>query len=150
MNVVLDTFEQALRNRGELLRIRTADGLTIVTYKGPTQPGPHRTREEIEFRTADADAAWQLFDRLGYRSIFRYEKFRTVYHRLGDPGAVTLDETPIGDFFEIEGPGPWIDSTAAKLGFGREQYVLDSYGRLYLAWCQAHGVLPSNMLFPAS
>ena len=88
-----------------------------------------------------------MLQRLGFDPKFRYEKFRTEYHRLGDPGVVLLDETPIGDFVEIEGPGPWIDSTASKLGFKKSSYVLDSYIRLYFQWCQARGIAPSNMTF---
>ncbi len=30
---------------------------------------------------------------------------------------MTLDETPIGDFLELEGPGEWIDETAAPAWF---------------------------------
>jgi adenylate cyclase, class 2 len=60
---------------------------------------------------------------------------------------VTLDETPIGDFLELEGPGEWIDDTAKRLGFSRQDYVLDSYARLYVADCERRGVEPSHMVF---
>ena len=64
-----------------------------------------------------------------------------------DKGVVTLDETPIGNFFELEGTPDWIDKTATLLGFERGAYVLASYGRLYLDHCAANGLEPTNMVF---
>ena len=124
---------------------RTVDTLLTVCVS----PGDKRnkSREEIEFTTSSLPATLLVLERLGFREYFRYEKFRTEYRRLGDPGVVTLDETPIGEFLEIEGPDSWIDSTARKLGFDRERYLTASYGRLFLAWCQEHGVPPGNMVF---
>ena len=66
----------------------------------------------------------------------------------GEPGVVTVDETPIGNFLELEGPAEWIDAKAAALGFTPSDYILESYGRLYLADCERRGVEPSNMVFP--
>ena len=60
---------------------------------------------------------------------------------------MTVDETPIGSFLEIEGPPEWIDSTASRLGFSADDYILESYGRLYLAACERQGVQPTNMVF---
>ena len=51
---------------------------------------------------------------LGYSPSFRYEKFRAEW--AGGKGQVVVDETPIGNFCEIEGPSRWIDATAKKLG----------------------------------
>ncbi|MBV9156122.1 MAG: adenylate cyclase, partial [Acidobacteriaceae bacterium] len=65
-------------------------------------------------------------------------------------GVVTLDETPIGTFLELEGPGDWIDETAKQLGFSRADYIVDSYGRLYLADCERRGVQPTNMTFASN
>ena len=57
------------------------------------------------------------------------------------------DLTPIGNFLELEGPGEWIDTTARQLGFPKKDYILASYGRLYVAHCENHGVEPSHMVF---
>jgi adenylate cyclase class 2 len=43
-----------------------------------------------------------------------------------------LDETPIGNFLEIEGDPAGIDAAAARLGFARSDYITDSYHRLFL------------------
>ena len=146
-NLLFDSSSLQLRNAGQALRLRRTGEHSVLTFKGPQREGPHKSREEIEFGISDFDSAHTVLERLGFEPKFRYEKFRTEYHRLGDPGVVLLDETPIGDFVEIEGPGPWIDSTASKLGFKKSSYVLDSYIRLYFQWCQARGIPPTNMTF---
>ena len=73
----------------------------------------------------------QILTRLGYQPSFAYEKFRTTFRAAGEEGIVTLDETPIGDFLELEGPGSWIDQTAITLGFGSADYITSSYAALY-------------------
>lgn len=147
INAILDNDAGDLRKEGNLLRIREANGRAIVTFKGRSVPGKHKSRAEYEIEVDSSENALRLFNGLGYQIRFRYEKYRTEYHRLGDPGVVTLDETPIGDFFEIEGPSPWIDSTAGKLGYDEPQYITASYGRLYLEWCQQNDIEPSHMVF---
>ncbi len=62
-------------------------------------------------------------------------------------GVATLDETPVGVYLELEGTPNWIDRMARKLGFDEAAYITASYGRLYLEWCKAHEINPSNMIF---
>ena len=148
-NTILDTPDLALRRKRELIRIRRVGQESILTYKGPPQPGEHKTREEIESAVADPGHMELIFARLCYHPVFRYEKFRTEFGRLGEEGVVTLDETPIGNFLEIEGAPEWIDALAPELGFSKSDYVLLSYAGLYLAHCEKHGLAASNMVFPA-
>ena len=91
-----------------------------------------------------------LFKGLGFEPSFRYEKYRTEFVREGEPGHVTLDETPIGIFMELEGPARWIDRTAKDLGFSRDDYILLSYGRLFEQWCAERGIESRNMSFSGS
>lgn len=149
-NIVFDFDDRRLRNKGELLRVRSAGREALVTYKGSSQAGPHKSREEIETSAGDAAAIAEIFSRTGLRPVFRYEKYRTEYSRRGSAGIITLDETPIGNFLEIEGPPQWIDATAAKLGFSRDAYITRSYGALYVVYCREHGLEPSDMIFPPS
>jgi adenylate cyclase class 2 len=62
-------------------------------------------------------------------------------------GTVTLDETPIGDFLELEGPSDWIDRTARDLGFSTSDYITSSYITLYMEFCKNRQVQPSFMTF---
>jgi adenylate cyclase class 2 len=146
-NVILDTSAQGLGAKGELIRIRRAGGKSIVTYKGPSRGGQHKSREEIETAIADPGALEIIFSRLGLHPIFRYEKYRTEYSRPGTRGVITVDETPVGDYLEIEGAPKWIDATARELGFAPENYITQSYGGLYLQYCRDHGTRPTQMIF---
>ena len=89
-----------------------------------------------------------IFTHMGYRPVFQYEKFRTEYtKRAGNGGKVLLDETPIGNFLEIEGSPRWIDRSARLLGFSSGDYIARSYGYLYLAYCREKRIPPKDMLF---
>ena len=137
-----------LRQSGCLLRLRSADGQWTVTYKGPTDAGAkHKSREEIEIAVSDGPAFAQILQRLGYRPSFAYEKFRTTFAVPNEAGIATLDETPIGDFLELEGPGYWIDQTAVRLGFGSADYVTSSYAALYEEHRRTHPAVPRDMQF---
>jgi len=131
-----------------LLRLREYGELRILTFKGPPEPGPHKTREEIETSTGDAAALRELLMRLGYVVVFRYEKYRAEFAR--DSGLAVVDETPVGVYIELEGEPEWIDARAASLGFTPRDYITASYGALYFDWCAERGVEPSHMEFSQS
>jgi adenylate cyclase class 2 len=138
-----------LRQSGRLLRLRSRDGRWTVTYKGPAAAGDrHKSREEIETDISDGAAFAQILAGLGYQASFAYEKFRTTFQAAGEEGIVTLDETPIGDFLELEGPGYWIDETAVRLGFESADYVTSSYAALYEEYRRTHATVPRDMKFP--
>jgi adenylate cyclase class 2 len=136
-----------LRKRGVLLRVRGAGKTVTCTFKGPEIPGRLKRREETEFGVSELGTCLAVFEALGYREAFRYEKYRTEFSRNGERGIATLDETPIGVYVELEGPARWIDRSAKALGFSRDAYVTASYGQLYFAWCKASGVKPAGMTF---
>jgi adenylate cyclase class 2 len=137
-----------LRQSGRLLRLRSAGGRWTVTYKGPADASlQHKSREEIESDVTDGPGFVQILERLGYKLSFGYEKFRTTFKTPGDQGIVTLDETPIGDFLELEGPGYWIDQTAIRLGFGAADYITSSYAALYEEHRGAQETVPRDMKF---
>ncbi len=137
-----------LRQSGRLLRLRSAGERWTVTYKGPADPSTkHKSREEIETDVSDGAEFTQILERLGYQPSFAYEKFRTTFKAAGEGGIVTLDETPIGDFLELEGPGYWIDQTAVRLGFGPADYITSSYAALYEEHRRTHPTVPRDMQF---
>jgi adenylate cyclase, class 2 len=146
-NVLLDTSSRALRSHGKLIRLRRVGAHTLLTYKGPSEQGRYKKRHEIEVKLPDAFEVEQIFNEIGYHPIFRYEKFRTEYAKAPGTGKVLVDETPIGNFLEIEGSPRWIDSTARLLGYTTDDYITRSYGYLYLAYCRERRIPPSDMLF---
>ncbi len=153
---VFDFPDRALRLSGRLLRLRSEsrgpehgpaeNGRGILTYKGPVAAGPHKSREELETSAEDGARLAQILGRLGFVPSFRYEKYRTTFQTPGESGLVTLDETPIGVFLELEGPGDWIDRTAQRLGFAPGDYVTASYAALYRDFLNSHQG-PPDMLF---
>jgi adenylate cyclase, class 2 len=148
-NVLLDTSTRALRGHGKLIRVRRVGTHTLLTYKGPSEQGRYKKRHEIEVVLPDAFKVEQIFSEIGYHPIFRYEKFRTEYAKPPGAGKVLLDETPIGNYLEIEGSPRWIDSTARLLGFSTADYITRSYGYLYLAYCRERRMPAADMLFTA-
>ena len=93
----------------------------------------YKIREEHEIRVSDQEEVGRIIEGLGFRPCFRYEKFRTTYRLPGIRNLkLEVDETPIGLFLELEGPGREIDRAAARLGFGRAEYITKSYGALFM------------------
>jgi adenylate cyclase class 2 len=146
-NTVFDTAKMTLRKSSRLLRVRTAGRKTTLTYKGKPSVGRHKTREEIEVELPGAEKIAAILERLDYRSVFRYEKYRTEFAEPRRAGVAVLDETPIGVYLELEGTEHWIDRTARRLGFAESDYITASYGRLYLEWCKSHRRKPGDMVF---
>jgi adenylate cyclase class 2 len=147
VNQLYDRTSGELKTSGRVLRLRAEGEQHLLTYKGPTDDGPYKSREEIELHVDDGPAMEQILLALGYLPQFRYEKYRTTFERHGEPGIITLDETPIGDFLELEGPGEWIDRTTVKLGFLKTDYLLSTYAALYDEYQKKHPTLPRNMVY---
>jgi adenylate cyclase class 2 len=147
-NTLFDNSKLALRHHGKLIRLRDVGPHRVLTYKGPSERQTrYKKRHEIEIELQDGRGLDEILSHLGYRPVFRYEKFRTEYAKTSQNGKVLLDETPIGNFLEIEGSPRWIDRTARLLGFSPSDYITRSYGYLYLAHCRERRVAPKNMLF---
>jgi adenylate cyclase class 2 len=147
INTVYDLPGQKLRRRGELLRLRQYGDEWKLTHKAKGQTGAHKSREETETAVADGHKMDRILGALGYSPSFRYEKFRAEW--TDGTGDVVLDETPIGDLGEIEGPARWIDRTAKALGISRDQYNTQSYAELFFDWKKRTKVPAEEMTFKA-
>ena len=146
-NTMFDTAARSLREAASALRLREVGGKAIVTFKGKPLESKHKSREELEIDVSDPARTRLILERLGFRPIFRYQKYRTEYRQPARSGTATLDETPIGVFMELEGQPAWIDRTARLLGFREKDYINSSYGRLYLEWCEKHRRKPGDMVW---
>ena len=147
MNVLYDLPGKALRSRGELLRIRKYGDQWTLTHKAPGAAGKHKARVETETEVKDGRVLQSIFDSLGLDEIFRYEKYRSEW--TDGKGDVVLDETPIGNVAEIEGPPEWIDAIAEKLGVSERDYITKSYVQLFEEWKQRTGSPAKEMTFAA-
>ena len=151
-NYLFDFPDLRLSKSGCLLRLRFAAGESLVTFKGPPL-GKRRygSRHEIETRVEDGTLLREVLKNLGLKQVFAYEKRRTIY--AGDlagfhePPQVAYDETPIGNYLELEGPGKWIDEVAAQLGYSPRDYIISTYLALYFQRCREEGRRPGNMVF---
>src|SRR5207302_10382331 len=102
----------------------------LITYKGPMSiEDGIKSREEVQTGVESFELAIQLLDALGFKAVFRYQKFREVW-RVRDV-EVVLDRTPIGEYFEIEGPIDVIRMVASELGMSMDQAIRQTYADLY-------------------
>jgi adenylate cyclase class 2 len=149
-NVIYDTPAGSLRKRGALLRIRTFRGCHTLTYKERAgESKRYKIRREVETPLADGVTVRKILAALGYQPAFRYEKYRTVYHapRNWRGGEVMLDETPIGNYLELEGNPAWIRRLAGRLGAEPREFITKDYGALYAEWCRRRGRKMTDMIF---
>jgi adenylate cyclase class 2 len=145
MNTLYDRPGQPLRRRGALLRVRKYGQKWTVTYKDKGKQGRHKSRREIETPVEQGQALVKILQEIGFKPGFSYEKYRTEW--ADETGHVVIDETPVGNFGEIEGPPKWIDAVARRLEISREQYITASYADLFMQWKRAKRSSASQMLF---
>jgi adenylate cyclase class 2 len=146
-NTLYDTPNRDLRARRQILRIRQYGALCTVTHKrqpdeqAPVDTTRYKVRVETETTVAEREALAEIFLQLGYVPAFIYEKYRTEWsHSIGinseTPAHLVIDETPIGNYAELEGPTAWIDQTLAELNIDPATCLTDSYGKLFVDWKQ--------------
>ena len=150
-NVLYDTPDRQMRARTEILRIRGYAGQWTVTHKRLPDIGPgedsHKHRIETETEVADGDVLAEIFLALGLTPAFRYEKWRAEW--TDGEGHCVVDETPIGDYAELEGPAEWIDRIAARISLDPAEYITLSYGRLFDLWREQHNSAVQDLTFAA-
>jgi adenylate cyclase class 2 len=144
-NTLFDLEGNPLRQRGEILRLRKYGPDWELTHKSKGSIGKHKTRIENQTKIEDGKKMEAILFALGYKPLFRYEKFRATWS--DGKGVVVLDETPVGNFGEIEGASRWIDRTARLLGISQTAYITKSYGELFLDWKQQHNSPAEHMTF---
>ncbi len=153
-NFVLDLPQMKLREKGLLLRIRRENGKGVLTFKGPPQfSKDFKIREELETEVDPAEVL-EIFQRLGYKISFRYQKYRTVYQTrtMTDkkglrPVKVMIDETPIGNYVELEGEPQGVSWLAEALGYKKKEFIRESYYSLFLSYCKKNGCPSRDMVF---
>jgi len=167
-NTIFDTPDGGLAKHGQLLRIRTETARAnpggakriLLTFKQPTVEGVDdrgarfKVREETETELTDSIALTRIFEGLGMRGWFSYEKYRTTWklgarQKWAKDLLIEVDQTPVGTYVELEGPPEAIDRAAEAFGFARKDYLVKNYLSLYAEDCRRRGVPPGNMLFQA-
>lgn len=147
-NLLLDTENRDLSDRGCVLRLRRYGSGHVLTFKGPSSyDGPIKVRPEYELEIESVEKMIPVLEALGFSVAARYEKDREIWN-LGDV-VVVLDHTPMGDFVEVEGPQESLGAAARLLGLEPSHAVRGSYVSLWQDFRESHtmGQLPENMVF---
>jgi adenylate cyclase class IV len=171
-NTLYDTPDSDFRRRGALLRIRaetpapragaqatspahgSAARRTILTSKAPailrsTRDRRYKEKLERELVVPGSPNRWdRVFQSLGLRPGFSYDKFRSTFRLSRFPGlAIDIDQTPAGTFLELEGSPRDIDRAARALGYSSRDYYRGTYWDVHVADCRRRGLTPRNMVF---
>jgi adenylate cyclase class 2 len=147
MNTLYDLPGGILRGKQQLLRLREYGAVWTLTHKAKKKTGRHSSREELETAVADGEKMEMILRALDFAPSFRYEKFRAEW--TDGKGQVVVDETPIGNFCEIEGPPRWIDETAEKLSVTPVDYISKNYATLFEDWQRGTSSQADEMTFEA-
>lgn len=154
--------------KGQYLRVRhTGNGYGagrrhagVLTYKGKSRrtaadaKGKYKgkkVREEVETTVGQPDKTVKILKRLGFQRSFRYQKFRTCYLVRLDDGRTlqaTFDETPIGNYIELEGDAAAIEVVASQIGYPTSAFISESYVEMQVARCASKGEPLADLVFP--
>jgi adenylate cyclase class 2 len=128
-NALWDRDGGALASSGRVLRVRRAGRRAVLTFKRKLPGGGrYKVCEEHETEVADPVALEGVLRGVGFHQAYRYQKYRTEL-RLEDVH-VSIDETPLGCYVELEGARDAIDRAAERLGFTPDRYVRATYREL--------------------
>ena len=156
-NTLYDTPARDLRAKRQILRLREYGGIYTLTHKrigdsALSESSRYKIRIETETTVSDPHAIAEIFRQLSYTPAFVYEKYRTEWSQVVDLNSdaiahLVIDETPIGNYAELEGPTDWIDRTLDKLNVDHATCLTDSYGKLFSDWKQLTGSPAENLTF---
>lgn len=129
-----DFADDGLRAADCGLRIRrqiSDDGeKVIVTYKGPKEDSPFKSRQEVETAVGDFEFMQKILLALGMKKNIVIEKKRDVW--LYGGCEVCLDELPLlGLFIEVEGDSEEdISSVLEALSLSELKHINSGYAKL--------------------
>lgn len=128
-NTLYDYSSRELYKKQQALRLREINKRTILTFKGPQHKSrKFKIREEYETEVRDRKQIKKIFKSLGLSPAFHYEKTRTIYKK--KRLKICLDETPIGNYLELEGTQGDIVKFAQALGFSKKEFINLDYIQL--------------------
>ena len=95
-DALLDADDESLRRRRCVLRVRTEAGRSLLTFKGPAEPGTMKIRAEYETVVGDGEALQQVLEELGRPR----RRQLTAAFRLGRDSGEQLDRVRCYGAFE--------------------------------------------------
>lgn len=150
-NRLFDFPDRRLHATNRTLRLRQTEQENWLTFKD--SPLPHewlKIRPEFQVAIDTPDAMQHILRALGLQQVFRYQKYRTVF-RVILPDQSELhamyDETPMGNYLELEGDVTVIQKAIDLLGVSPAATVTASYPTLWMRHLQKTGSAPRDMVF---
>ncbi|HZK82922.1 MAG TPA: class IV adenylate cyclase [Humisphaera sp.] len=155
VNTFFDTDDRSLLAADKGLRLRlkrnteTGEEDHIITYKGPRQPGPLKSREEVELAVEGSAEAIKLLESLGFAKTLSFEKRRESW--LLDNCEIELDELPyIGNYVEIEGPDEQtVLRVRKRLNLSDRELIKYGYIAILTGYLQERGMTQRDIKFTA-
>jgi len=147
-NLRYDLPDGSLVAQNQVLRLRK-DTQARLTFKGPgVMEEDVLLRKEIEVVVSDFETTKRLLEALGYQVVMMYEKYRANY--LLDSLVMSVDETPLGLFVELEGESPaQVRKAADVLGLDWDARINLSYSALLSLFNQNTGNSFRDLSFDA-
>jgi len=154
INAFFDTDDRSLMAADKGLRLRVNRNVEtgvedhIMTYKGPRQHGPLKSREEVELAVEGSAEAGKILECLGFLKTLSFEKRREAWEL--DGCEVVLDELPhLGTFVEIEGPDDQsVLGVRQKLNLADRALIRFGYVAMLSGYLQEHGITSREIKFP--
>lgn len=145
-NFRYDDAHGSLRKHQRLLRLREDPQVTL-TYKAPAPEADQefKVHQEVEVGVARREPMETILAALGYQRVQCYEKWRETF-RLGTVD-LCLDQLPLGDFLEIEGPRDAIRRAADHLELDWGRRILANYLAIFEALRRKHHLGFADLTF---
>jgi adenylate cyclase class 2 len=150
-NWLLDFDDHRLASRQCTLRLRAVSGRGWLTYKLSPHEHPWlKVREEIQVALDTPASMLTILEAIGLKCVFRYQKYRTLYQATLPDGLsldAMFDETPMGNFLELEGEDRVIAEVVRLLSIPPHDLTQTSYPTLWAEYRQARRLPPADMVF---
>ncbi|MCX6707691.1 MAG: class IV adenylate cyclase [Candidatus Woesearchaeota archaeon] len=130
-----DFEDDRIKKKDSVIRLRNG----VLAFKGPARTSNMMDREEIEIKV-DEKKMKEIFLKIGLKPRKVIQKYRTTFMFDNGKGEVVVDETPIGDYIEIEGTEEFIFSMTKKLGCTPKDHIVKTYGYLAREFYGAKGI----------
>ncbi|MCI4444609.1 MAG: class IV adenylate cyclase [Candidatus Aminicenantes bacterium] len=125
-NTLYDFADNRLEKSRQALRLRRIDKKAFLTYKGqPQKSRSFKIREEYESEIKNIRHFKKILKKLGLRPVFEYRKKRMLLRK--GRVKICLDETPVGNYLELEGRRSDIVKIARLLGYTRKEFIKLDY-----------------------
>ena len=123
-----DTPDRAMFGRDHVLRVRVyrdhEQARAELDFKGPTQRGAYKLREEIGTSVSDPDALAEILVQLGYEVSIAIDRQIAQYDL--DGTMVRFERYPrMDDLVEVEGNPEQIERAIDVLGLPRDGFTTD-------------------------